>query len=69
MLKKIVLLVVKDMKLYNLIDIIIAYANHIDERLSKTARDVCKEFYKVLLIEKIDDKEIKNIASKFIEII
>ncbi|TDT71491.1 hypothetical protein EV215_0867 [Hypnocyclicus thermotrophus] len=69
MLKKIVLLVVKDMKLYNLIDIVIKYVNNIDERLSKTAKDVAKSFYGALLVEKLKDEDIKNIAEKFMKII
>lgn len=68
MLRKMLLILAADLKVYSCLDIILQYCNNLDERLSKTARETAKSFYKSLLLEKLDGDE-KAIANKYMEII
>ncbi|BDU50969.1 HEAT repeat domain-containing protein [Haliovirga abyssi] len=71
MIKKIALLIIGEQKMYKKYSTIIKYANDIDKRMSNTARQVAKDFYKYYFLEELskENSSMLEIAKDIAELI
>ncbi len=67
MLKKIAVMIVDELKIYDLINEITEYAVDIDERISKSAKKAAKNFYNDYFLERVEqeDKDLAIIGSLY----
>jgi HEAT repeat protein len=57
MIKKLALILCKEIEAFSMIEIVIDYAAELDERLNKTARETAKYFYKNYFLKEFKNKE------------